>query len=79
METTQQLGKWGSSLAVRIPKVVAEQCGIIEGERVQLVAHRDGVLIRKHKYDLTAMVNEITPNNIHHEQGFGKPLGKETW
>lgn len=79
MGTTQHVSKWGSSLAVRIPKVVAEQCGIIEGESVQLVTYRDGILIRKHTYDLTTMVNQITSGNIHDEQDFGAPLGKELW
>ncbi len=71
MGSIQYVSKWGSSLAVRIPKVIAEQCGITEGEPVQLLAHRDGILIRKQKYDLTTMVNQITSSNIHHEQDFG--------
>ena len=38
MGATQHVRKWGSSLAVRIPKAIAEQWGVSEGLR-----HRNGV------------------------------------
>ncbi len=79
MGTAQNVSKWGGSLAVRIPKPIAEQCGITEGDPIQLVVHGDGILIRKHNYDLKAMVSQITSSNIHHEQDHGTPLGKEQW
>ena len=79
MGTLQHVSKWGSSLAVRIPKAVAEQCEIVEGASVQLEATSDGIIIRKRTYDLATMVDQITSDNIHDEQDFGVPLGKETW
>ena len=79
MGTTQRVNKWGSSLAVRIPKVIAEQCGISEGQSVELFALSDGIEIRKHTYDLATMIDQITDSNIHHEQDFGTPQGKEPW
>ncbi len=79
MGTLQYVSKWGSSLAVRIPKAVAEQCQIIEGSSVQLETCSDGIIIRKRTYDLATMVDQITSDNIHDEQDFGVPLGKETW
>lgn len=79
MGTLQYVSKWGSSLAVRIPKAVAEQCEIVEGSSVQLNVYSDGIIIRKHSYDLATMVDQITSDNIHDEQDFGVPLGKETW
>ena len=79
MGTIQHVSKWGSSLAVRIPKEVADQCKIVEGASVQLDAYSDRIVIRKHTYDLATMVDQITSDNIHHEQDFGAPLGNESW
>lgn len=79
MGTIQNVSKWGSSLAVRIPKAIAEQCKIVEGASVQLDAYSDRIVIRKRTYDLATMVDQITSDNIHHEQDFGAPLGKESW
>ena len=47
MGNLQHVSKWGSSLAVRIPKAIAEQCEIVEGASVQLDATSDGIIIRK--------------------------------
>ena len=79
MGTIQHVSKWGNSLAVRIPKAVAEQCKIVEGASVQLDAYSDRIVIRKRAYDLATMVDQITSDNIHREQNFGTPLGKEPW
>ena len=79
MGTIQQVTKWGNSLAVRIPKEVAEQCKIVEGASVQLDLCSDRIEIRKRAYDITTMVDQITSDNIHGEQDFGTPLGKEPW
>ena len=79
MGTIQHVSKWGSSLAVRIPKGVADQCKIVEGSSVQLDVYSDRIVIRKRSYDLATMVDQITSDNIHHEQDFGAPLGNESW
>lgn len=78
MGTIQYVSRWGSSLAVRIPKALAKQCEINEGEFVELIAFRDRIVIRKHIYNLATMVEQITSSNIHHEQDFGTPQGKES-
>jgi antitoxin component of MazEF toxin-antitoxin module len=36
-----QIVKWGSSLAVRIPKPIAEQTGLTESDRILIEAARD--------------------------------------
>lgn len=79
MGTIQHVSKWGSSLAVRIPKGVADQSKIVEGSSVQLDVYSDRIVIRKRSCDRATMVDQITSDNIHHEQDFGAPLGKESW
>ncbi len=39
----------------------------------------DGIVIRKPSYDLATMIDQITSNNLHPEQNFGAPTGKELW
>jgi antitoxin MazE len=39
-----KVAKWGNSLAIRIPKGVAEALGVGEGDDVELEAGRVGVL-----------------------------------
>lgn len=39
-----KVAKWGNSLAVRIPKDVADELGLTEGDDVEIEAGRVGVL-----------------------------------
>ncbi len=41
------VGRWGKSLAVRIPGEVASAAGIGEGERVEVAARDGDVVIRR--------------------------------
>ena len=36
MSANLHIGKWGGSLAVRIPKAIAEQCGVSEGSSMAM-------------------------------------------
>ncbi|HVP46326.1 MAG TPA: AbrB/MazE/SpoVT family DNA-binding domain-containing protein [Bryobacteraceae bacterium] len=77
-----QLAKWGNSLAVRIPKTLAETAKIREGDRVSLSIEKDGVLVirpARRKYSLKQLVTRITPRNRHNETPWGPPAGKEVW
>lgn len=61
------IARWGSSLAVRIPKPVAEQWGVGEGSQVEMVSRGDQLVLRKRIYDLKEMVSRMTPDNLHAE------------
>ena len=80
MQTKVQ--KWGNSLALRIPKVLALDAHIKEGSLVE-VAVSNGKLVvkptRKTTFDLKVLVAQITPDNIHAEVETDGPLGRETW
>ena len=79
MGANLHIRKWGSSLAVRIPKAVAEQCGVSEGSAVEMEAQAGRIVLRKRAYDLAEMLNGITADNLHAEQDFGEPEGNEQW
>ena len=71
--------KWGSSLAVRIPKAIAEQWGVSEGSAIEMEARGDRVVLRKRIYDLADLLARVTADNLHPEQDTGAPLGNEQW
>jgi antitoxin MazE len=73
--------RWGNSLAVRIPKALAEQTDLREGSEVEL-SISDGALTvrpRARSYKLEELLDQITPQNRHDEIDWGEPQGKEAW
>ena len=79
MGAKSHVSKWGASLAVRIPKPIAEQWGVQEGSAIEIVSRGDQVVLRKKSYDLADMLAEITPDNVHPEQDSGPSQGAEDW
>ena len=74
--------KWGNSLALRLPKALADEARIREGAKVELVRTPDGVLLKakrrpKPHYRLSDLLAGITPNNVHAETDWGPSRGKE--
>ena len=41
------VGRWGKSLAVRIPGEIASAAGISDGERVEIAAYQGDIVIRR--------------------------------
>jgi antitoxin MazE len=69
---------WGNSLAIRIPKVVAEQLKLAPDSEVELTI-TDGVLIvQPHRKEiLSDLLAGITPENLHPEMQWGPDRGRE--
>ncbi len=80
METRVQ--RWGNSLALRIPKLLADEAGLKDNSPVQL-ALRDKLLvivpIRKPDISLDALLAQVTTNNLHSEVQTGPAVGGEAW
>lgn len=77
-----RLAKWGNSVAVRIPKPVADAAKLRSGDELEVALDQPGVVsIRKPKHELTLkdLVRAISPENLHAEIDWGKPAGKELW
>jgi antitoxin MazE len=75
-----QILKWGNSLAVRIPKSVADEAGLKVGDPMEIeVADRGSVqLNRAGKIpSLAKLVEQITPENRYEEFSTGAAVGKE--
>lgn len=79
---TTQLAKWGNSLALRIPKALAEGAQLREGDPVSVSVAGDGALVIKtarRRYNLKRLVSRITVKNRHEETDWGQSVGKEIW
>jgi antitoxin MazE len=74
-----QVVKWGNSLAVRIPKAVAEEARIQEGDPIVIEALEGRVELRPAERipTLEELVAKITPENRHKETDWGRDVGKE--
>lgn len=74
--------KWGNSLAVRIPKPLAEQAHITQGSLVEIKIVDDVLQIKPvapQQYTLAALLEGITEENLHDEVDTGQAQGKEVW
>jgi len=41
------VGRWGKSLAIRLPGEIAQAAGLRDGERVEIEAHDSEIVIRR--------------------------------
>ncbi len=80
-QVTSRLRKWGNSLALRIPKSVAIEAQVSEGDSVDVSADKGMIVIRpsRRTYSLQELVDAITPRNRHKEADWGSPVGHEAW
>lgn len=54
-----RVAKWGNSLAIRIPKDVADALSLEEGQQVEIERSKDGVLRIARKPNRTELIQQI--------------------
>ena len=77
-----KIQRWGNSLALRIPKPLAEQVGLSRGGLVDLRVEEGALTLRPvapAEYDLDALLDLITDENRHDEIDTGGSVGDEVW
>jgi antitoxin MazE len=81
MATKTQLAKWGNSLGLRLPKSVALEAQLAEGDTVDVSVDNGAIVIRpaRPRYTLEELVGRITSRNRHTETDWGTALGHEVW
>ncbi len=74
-----QIVKWGNSLAVRIPKQVAAEARLREGDTLVIEVGREQVNLRRENAvpSLQELVALITPENRYGEVSAGAEVGRE--
>lgn len=75
------VGKWGNSLAVRLPRAVVEELRLHEGApvEVRVEAGRLTITPRRPCYRLDDLLAETTRETTHREADWGGPRGGEAW
>ncbi|MBN3946882.1 MAG: AbrB/MazE/SpoVT family DNA-binding domain-containing protein [Nostoc sp.] len=77
---TAVVAKWGNSLAIRIPRAVAEQVHVTEGTDIIFTVSGDSIIItprKRKKYTLDELLEGMTPDNFHSEFETGNAVGNE--
>ncbi len=76
-----QMLKWGNSLAVRIPRPVADEAKLKEGDSLEIEVSAEGS-VQLHRVGkvptLAQLVSQITPENRYSEISTGPEVGKES-
>ena len=76
-----KIKKWGNSLAVRIPKLLALDANLKQNKMVELSIDKGSIIITpisEKEYSLEKLLKGVSKNNLHGEINTGAPVGKET-
>ena len=78
---TTQVARWGNSLGLRLPKSVAVEAHIAEGDTVHVTVQGGVIVITpaRVQYSLEELVDKITPANRHKKTSWGHAVGREAW
>jgi len=77
---TVAIKKWGNSLALRIPKDIAQTMDIENNSMLELNIKNGALVLSPTKTTLLeSLVSRIDANNLHTEVDTGKVVGNEEW
>lgn len=74
--------KWGNSAAVRIPAFILAAAHVALDQTVEVREEQGRIIIepvRSKTYSLDALLDDITPANLHPSIDTGAPMGQEVW
>jgi antitoxin MazE len=75
-----QMLKWGNSLAVRIPRHIADEANLKAGDSLEIEVAAEGA-VQIHRAGrippLAQLVAQITPENRYEEIATGAEIGRE--
>ena len=75
------IAKWGNSLALRLPRTIAKDAGLVEGTPVELRVEGENLIVTaaRTRYELSELLKGMRPDNRHEETDWGEPHGEERW
>lgn len=75
------VGKWGNSLAVRIPRELAEDLRLVEGAELSAVLEAGGLRIApvRRRRTVTELTKGMKAPKGSAEYPWGAAVGKEVW
>ena len=78
----KRVGKWGNSLAVRIPQAFASEVGLQKDSVVELSLVNGQLMIAPATSippTLEQLLEQVTEDNVHGEVTTGPAVGREAW
>ena len=76
-----RFSKWGNSIALRIPKGLAEELHVFDGTSANIQIRKGELVVTpidvELNYDIDQLVALMKPETIHGEIETGKPVGNE--
>ena len=75
------ISKWGNSLALRIPRAFAVDARLTSGSEVDVAVENGRLVIMPVQSGptLAALLDQVTPDNLHREFTTGGAVGREAW
>ena len=73
--------RWGNSLALRIPKPLADEVGLRPADEVEISLDSGELRVTpaRRRWGLETLVSKITKKNAHPEIETGPVRGREAW
>lgn len=77
---TGTIKKWGNSLALRLPRHIAESARLSDGQTVELAIENEAIVVRaaRKKFKLSELLADYR-REPESEVDWGKPEGNEAW
>lgn len=75
------VARWGNSLAVRLPREIAETANLTDGVRVNISVKGERVILEsvRPRYELSDLLAQMKPEHRRAEFDWGTPSGGEVW
>lgn len=76
-----KISRWGNSLGIRIPKQLADEVSLKEGDEIEIYRQENQLVIKPQKtqYTLEQLLEGMREEHLHEEIDWGKAEGKEVW
>ena len=77
-----KVSQWGNSLALRIPKPLADEGGLTKGSELDIRFENGEYRLiprRKRRYDLDELLASVQEGGLKEEWDIGPPVGNEVW
>ena len=76
-----KVSRWGNSLGVRIPKQLADEVSLKEGDDIEIYCAKNQLIIKAQKpqYTLEQLLEGMSEEHLHGEVDWGEAVGNEIW
>jgi antitoxin MazE len=74
--------KWGNSLALRIPHLLAKEARLRQGEKAELQFRRGQLVLTplaRPPWTLKTLLSGVKKHHLHGEVKIAGPMGREVW